>query len=94
MASDRKARSGGQTVRKKELVIPELERIASSTPHRCWLPEEEAVLRTYYGRVPAHALAEYLTRTFRRKRTVAAIYHKAVALGLTARRDETDQTQA
>jgi len=62
------------------MIIPELEEIAATyQPKGIWTPEDVAVLRTYYGRVPTSKLAVYL------KRKHSSITNKAQELGLSVR---------
>jgi len=46
-----------------DLVVPELELLVRTPQYRPWTPEEDAVVRAYYGRVPVAALGGHLGRT-------------------------------
>ena len=69
-----------------DLVIPELEEAKRKVTWRPWTPEEEAVLRRYYGPGMVQALVEYFAKHFPPGRSRDAIVYKARALGLRAAR--------
>jgi len=68
----------------EDLVIPELEEAKRKVAWRPWTPEEEAVLRRYYGPGMVQALVEYFAKHFPPGRSRNAIVNKARALGLQA----------
>jgi hypothetical protein len=63
-----------------EIIIPELEEAMERFNPRAWTPEEEAILKKYYKRVPTKDLLKYLPR-----KTENAIYTKAGRMGLVER---------
>lgn len=56
--------------------IPELEEYVGMRDRMPWTGEEEAVLRSYYGRIPTSKLAEYLNRT------LSSVQNKAQRMSL------------
>jgi hypothetical protein len=63
------------TLSEKTIVIPELEKMLS-LPQFGWSERDTAILRKYYGRVPASAIAKQLDRS------ALAVRRKAEKLGL------------
>jgi transcriptional regulator of aromatic amino acid metabolism len=60
----------------EEFVVPELEPFVGETRNKKWTPYEENVLKTYYGKVPAEKISEYLGRT------LTSILNKARNMGI------------
>lgn len=61
-----------------EIVIPELEAIPDVERRRPWSEWEEGVLKKYYSRKPAEAIAKALNRS------TTAIQQKARIMGISA----------
>jgi len=65
-----------------DIVIPELEEAAATFhPYHTWTPEEHAILKKYYGRVPVTRLTKFV------RHSVDAIHREASRLGYTNRND-------
>ena len=65
-------------IEKIDIYIPELEAIPDVERRRPWTEWEESVLREYYARKPAEAIAKVLNRS------AAAIQQKARTMGISA----------
>lgn len=59
------------------IVIPELEEFVGKQYRPKWSEEEDAVLISYYGRVPTKKIAEHLDRSHN------AVQRRAASLGLS-----------
>ena len=64
-----------QSKREGTIEIPELEALVGeyAPRNRLWSEEEDAILRTYYGRVPPEAIAEVLAKMYPPGRTATAV---------------------
>lgn len=69
-------------MKKIEIVIPELEAIPDIERRRLWTEWEEGVLRKYYSKKPAEAIAKALSRS------TSAIHNHARMMGISATGEE------
>jgi hypothetical protein len=57
--------------------IPELEALPDIHIRKQWIEEEEAIMRTYYGRKDPAAIAAYLNKTYFTNRTSTGVCEHA-----------------
>ena len=75
-----------KTQDKGTVVIPELEEEAVAYGRRLWTPEEDAILRSYHGRISTAAILRYLAKEIPPGRKRSSIDNRLASLGLIKRR--------